>query len=221
MNTIASMAGSAPSGDPPRRGAVGKLVAQRAARLAGSRELSSSVAAFAHLRANVNREPGIDGSIWEITVDGVPGHPQSDEPTREELAVHTALTLFAVHQQGAGEEMHRGGVGLGQAVRRLDDIIGGGSDETVSPVRRRFNALVTAETLDELRNHLRGLVTQLRAKGIALDYGMLADDICQFQWPGQADSVRRRWARQYYRLLLTSTKQPENQNDKTTTEEDQ
>ena len=221
MNTTASIAGHAPSGDPPRRGAVGKLVAERAARLAGSRERSSSVAAFAHLRANVNREPGIDGSIWGITIDGVPGYPRSDEPTREELAVHTALTLFAVHQQGVGEDMHRVGVGLGQAVRRLDDVTGGGSDDTTSPVRRRFNALVTAETLSEVRNHLRGLITQLRARGIALDYGMLADDICQFEWPGQADSVRRRWARQYHRLLSASAEQPDNQDDKTTTEEDQ
>ena len=202
------------------RGAVGGLVAERAARLAKTRERSAVVATLAHLRANVNRDPGADGSIWAVTVDGVPGHPRGDEPTAEELAVHTALTLFATHQQGVAAEMHSAGAGFGQAVRRLDDLVGGGSDESPGPVRRRFNALVTAETLGELRNHLRGLVAQLRAKGIALDYGMLADDIYQFELPGQADAVRRRWARQYHRLPSASAQQEDNQND-AKAEEDQ
>ena len=50
----------------------------------------------------------------------------------------------------------------------------------------------------ELRHHLRGFVSLLRARGFALDHAMLADDVLRFQQPGGARSVRLNWARQYY-----------------------
>ena len=58
----------------------------------------------------------------------------------------------------------------------------------------------TSTTVAELRHHLRGFVSLLRARGIALDHAMLADDIVGFQRPGGAKKVRLAWARQYYSL---------------------
>jgi CRISPR system Cascade subunit CasB len=182
-----------------RRGAVGHLVAARCDRLQASRGRSTTVAALARLRANVGREPGSDPTIWAWTLDAVPGEPRGDAPTPEERAVHVATTHFALHQQSRPEGVHRPGVGLGQAVARLDRLRPG-SGEGVSPVRRRFDVLVTAGTLDELTHHLRGLIGQLRTASVGLDYGMLADDLLTFQRPGRANNVRRRWARQLYRL---------------------
>jgi len=51
---------------------------------------------------------------------------------------------------------------------------------------------------------------------IALDYGMLADDLEQFQRAGSADAVRRRWARQFYHLA----KADQDQNESTDTEKE-
>lgn len=181
-------------------GAVGALVARRAAMLQETRARSATVASLAHLRANVGREPGADPRVWSLTVDGVPGEARGDEPSREERAVHAALTLYAVHQQSRPTGMHHPGVGLGRAVARLDRLRGGGDGEHTSPVRRRFDAVVTADSLGEAVQHLRGLITQLRSEGIDLDYGMLADDLDELQRPGGADAVRRRWARQFHHL---------------------
>lgn len=180
--------------------AVRRLVAGRATGLARTIGQSRTTATLAHLRANIGREPGEDPAIWWVTIDDVPGEPRSDDPTREELAVHHALTLFALHQQSRAESAHVSGVGLGRAVALLDRAHGADSDDAISPVRRRFDAVVTSASLPELAHHLRGIVSQLRSEGIGLDYGMLADDILTFQFPGRSDDVRRRWARQFYHL---------------------
>jgi len=186
----------------PRRtcalGATGRYVARRVATLQEGRHRSRVVAALAHLRANVGKEPGSDPAVWWLTVDGVPGVPRGDEPTREERAVHATLTLFAVHQQARSEGMHRPGVGLGHAVARLERAGDGVDDERPSPVRRRFDAVVTATDVAEATHHLRGLIAQMRGAGVGLDYGGLADDLVDFQAPERQDDVRRRWARQFY-----------------------
>jgi CRISPR system Cascade subunit CasB len=184
----------------PYRQQVGHLVARRAVRLADTRDRSSTIASLARLRANLGREPGTDPTVWAWTIDGVPGEPRGDAPTYEEWAVHLALTLFASHQQSRPGTMHHPGVGFGAAVARLDRAVAREGVDGPSSVRRRFDAAVTSASLPELAHHLRGLVKQLRGAGVGLDYGMLADDLVQFQRPGGADTVRRRWARQYYHL---------------------
>ena len=148
---------------------------------------------LAALRRGVSRSPGELPEIWELTRVEVPDGA-GDAPTWEEIAVHTAMTLYAVHQQSRTEHMFSPGVGLGSAARRLI----GSPDEENPSARARFNALVTSTTVAELRHHLRGFVSLLRARGFALDHAMLADDVLRFQQPGGARSVRLNWARQYY-----------------------
>ena len=148
---------------------------------------------LAALRRGVSRSPGELPEIWELTRVEVPDGA-GDAPTWEEIAVHTAMTLYAVHQQSRTEHMFSPGVGLGSAARRLI----GSPDEENPSARARFNALVTSTTVAELRHHLRGFVSLLRARGFALDHAMLADDVLRFQQPGGAKKVRLTWARQYY-----------------------
>ena len=149
---------------------------------------------LAALRRGASRSPGELPEIWELTRVEVPDGA-GDAPTREEIAVHTAMTLYAVHQQSRSECMFVPGRGLGRAAHELV-----GTDEENPSARARFNALVTSTTVAELRHHLRNLVSLLRSRGIALDHAMLADDIVRFQRPGGAKSVRLAWARQYYSL---------------------
>ena len=153
---------------------------------------------LAALRRGVSRSPGELPEIWELTRVEVPDSA-GDAPTWEEIAVHTAMTLYAVHQQSRTEPMFRPGVGLGSAAH---DLVG--RDEENPSARARFNALVTSTTVAELRHHLRGFVSLLRARGFALDHAMLADDVLRFQQPGGARSVRLAWARQYYSLPAES-----------------
>ena len=149
---------------------------------------------LAALRRGVSRSPGELPEIWELTRVEVP-ESAGDAPTWEEIAVHTAMTLYAVHQQSRTEPMFRPGIGLGSAAH---DLVG--RDEENPSARARFNALVTSTTVAELRHHLRGFVSLLRARGFALDHAMLADDVLRFQQPGGAKKVRLAWARQYYSL---------------------
>ncbi len=139
--------------------------------------------------------------MWEVTYwseDVV----RPDLPTHEEQAVHDAVCLFAMHQQGHGASspMHRTGVSLGTAVRRLARASGLTDDENIatSPVYRRFTALGTSSTMAELLTHLRGLITQMRAEGIALDYAMLADDLSLWHWGESRDRVVRTWGRDFF-----------------------
>ena len=149
---------------------------------------------LAALRKGVSRSPGELPEIWELTRVEVPDGA-GDAPTWEEIAVHTAMTLYAVHQQSRTEPMFRPGIGLGSAAH---DLVG--RDEENPSARARFNALVTSTTVAELHHHLRSFVSLLRARGIALDHAMLADDIFRFQQPGGAKKVRLNWAHQYYSL---------------------
>ena len=154
---------------------------------------------LAALRRGVSRSPGELPEIWELTRVEVPDGA-GDAPTWEEIAVHTAMTLYAVHQQSRTEPMFSPGVGLGSAARRLI----GPPDEENPSARARFNALVTSTTVAELHHHLRSFVSLLRARGFALDHAMLADDVLRFQQPGGAKKVRLAWARQYYSLPAES-----------------
>ena len=154
---------------------------------------------LAALRRGASRSPGELPEIWELTRVEVPDGA-GDAPTWEEIAVHTAMTLYAVHQQSRTEPMFAPGRGLGRAARSRI----GPPDEENPSARARFNALVTSTTVAELRHHLRGFVSLLRARGFALDHAMLADDVLRFQQPGGAKKVRLAWARQYYSLPAES-----------------
>ena len=200
-STPAEVSGGAPpdARRARRLGRIGLLVNQRIGGAHGLQKRyldneSLGRAEVAALRKGANRAPGELPEIWELTRVEVPDGA-GDAPTWEETAVHTAMTLYAVHQQSRTEPMFVPGRGLGRAAHELV-----GTDEENPSARARFNALVTSTTVAELRHHLRNLVSLLRSRGIALDHAMLADDIVRFQRPGGAKSVRLAWARQYYSL---------------------
>lgn len=158
---------------------------------------SDVVASLARLRRGVHTLPGSDPSIWTETLKDLPPEKyKGDNPTAMEQAVHAALCLYAIHQQGRRTEpMHQSGRthSFGHATRSLGTSIG-----AEDAVRRRFEALATASSFEETLHHARGLVTQLRAAKIPLDYGQFALDLEDLQKPSRADAVRLRWGRDYY-----------------------
>lgn len=202
----ASAADVVPPGTPPRtyrprlEENAGRLVDQRIDGMKGKgglqdrylRNEAQARGELAALRKGASRPHGELPEIWELTSVNVPDYA-GDAPTWEETAVHTAMTLYAVHQQSRTSPMFVPGRGLGHAARSL---IGPQDGENPS-ARARFNALVTSTTITELRHHLRGIISLLRARSIPLDHAMLADDILHFQQPGGARKVRLAWARQY------------------------
>lgn len=160
---------------------------------------SASKAVLAHLRNCVGRAVGADPNLWEVVFRSFPKDlvGRADAPNRYEIAAHNALALFAVHMQSARRPMHVADVGLGAAIRVLAREEG--ADDLSSPVLRRFHMLGTSSSLPETLHHARGLIQQLRAHDIGLDYGRLAVDLVKLQTPGREDSVRLRWARDLYK----------------------
>lgn len=169
------------------------------------RDNSKDVAALARLRRGAGRDAGDLPDLWAL-VDTSPLHARvegvrplgEEELVRAEDALHAALTLWALHQQSRGACMHRPHTyqrptGLGAAVRRLmlPDTI----DE---PVLKRLVRAGTAPDLTALSQRLRDLVVLLRRADIPLDYGLLAGQLYQWQWPDGAAVVRREWGRSFH-----------------------
>jgi CRISPR system Cascade subunit CasB len=190
----------------PALGRVGTVVDQRIRNWQAGLHSPSpqrqahSMAVLARLRRGVGKPPGSVADILGFTLaNEFVGRDATDEPTKAETAAHIAMTLYAVHQQSQAGSMHKRGQGLGRAIRRLHP------DEPGSPpppVVRRFQALVTAETLEELVHHARGMVQLLRAgkpTGFPLDYGQLADQLLRWQSSDGPARVRMVWARDFYR----------------------
>ncbi|CRK59252.1 CRISPR-associated protein, Cse2 family [Alloactinosynnema sp. L-07] len=163
---------------------------------------SAAVGALARLRRGLGKPAGSVLDILdhthhpEFVLD-----PQSDEATPQERAAHLAMTLYALHQQAQTQRMHKAGRRFGQAVRALV----AGDLTPQDPVARRFAMIGTADSLDELTHHLRGMIQLLRTKQIPLDYGRLATDLLFWQFPSSAAGVRLRWGRDFHFSKTTNT----------------
>ncbi|MFJ5547994.1 type I-E CRISPR-associated protein Cse2/CasB [Streptomyces sp. NPDC093225] len=165
---------------------------------------ADAVQALARLRRGVGRQPTETPDLWGLV--GVEGfhaaylaqrkRPAGDaEALRAERAAHVAVTLWAVHQQSnRSKRMHvADGPSVGTAVRRLTS----GTDAD-DPLRKRLVRAGTSSTLDVLAHRLRDLVTLLRTAEVPLDYGLLAEQLDQWQRPGGPARVRQAWGRSFH-----------------------
>lgn len=175
-------------------------------------------AMLAKLRRGVGRVPGDLPELWGAFLADFPHELKGKiDRHRAEWAIYLALTLYALHQQGnefAPNKMNGSGIGLGNAVRCLADKqlehVKGEKKLEDAPVFRRFSALATAERMEELSWHLRGIVQLLRAEGIPFDYARLAKDFYRLQNPDIAYEVRLEWGQDYYRLPKDENPEEEN-----------
>jgi CRISPR system Cascade subunit CasB len=161
-------------------------------------------ATLAKLRRGIGKEPGSLPELWSITLEGLPLEMlgEKNSPTHGERAVYTALTLFALHQQGKdlkNQCMSKEREFLGYAVRKLVDK---SNEEAVS---RRFHAAAMADSFEALVWHLRGLISLLRSKEIPLDYPALTQDLYWYQIHDMRDGIRLNWGRDFYRNQVNET----------------
>lgn len=159
---------------------------------------SPAVAALAQLRRGAGKLPQDVPELWGVTgaerlFADEPLSGDDDQATRAEAAYFLAVTLYALHQQSQGSRMHKKGVDLGQAVRRL--MPPGDLDETI---RRRFVRVGTAATPAILAYRLREIISLLRGEGIPLDYGRLARQLYKAQTPDGLSEIRRDWGQSFH-----------------------
>jgi CRISPR system Cascade subunit CasB len=165
-----------------------------------------SRAMLAKLRRGIGKQPGDLPELFEILLGDMPEelYGKGDEPSYSVWATYTALTLFALHQQGKGHPMSAGGKiegkntgnSLGAAVGYLVQ-----QDKEREPaIKRRFDAVSTANEFAEFAHHARGLIQLLRAGDIALDYPRFAVDLYWYQFDEIRNRIRLRWGEDYYRI---------------------
>ena len=162
---------------------------------------SMQKASLANLRRGVGRKPGELPEIWGELLESMPESLMNPlgEPSKAEWAVYTAITLFAVHQQGhdvKNEPMHVENVRFGTAVARLVE-----TDDDRTRITNRFNMAATATEMTELSHHMRGLITLMRGMAIPFDYASLAEDIYHYQFEEARARVRLRWGQDFYKEL--------------------
>jgi len=162
---------------------------------------------LAKLRRGIGKQPGELPELLEVFLEGMPEemYGKDGKPSYAEWAIYTALTLFALHQQGKDHPMSIAGnaeknvagnslgAAAGQLVRR--DM------ERESAIKRRFDAIATANDFTELAYHARGLLNLLRAEDIPLDYPRLAEDLYWYQFDEKKNRIRLRWGEDYYRNI--------------------
>lgn len=167
----------------------------------------------ANLRRAVGKPAGSVPDVYAITLAGLPERLEGagNNPSRSENIAHLTVSLFALHAQSATRPVHQNGIGFGSALQKFVMTTG---VETVddSPLMRRIKALLTADTLDEISVHLRGLIQQLRTESIPFDYGQLSEDLWWLSQEGHRNGVRLKWSRQLYTRPIHNTDDDETSN---------
>ncbi|MDY0810826.1 type I-E CRISPR-associated protein Cse2/CasB [Kitasatospora purpeofusca] len=158
---------------------------------------AAAVARVAQIRRGAGRPIGALPELWGLT--GLERlYPQGRTGSSDALAenaMHTAVTLWSLHQQSHRETgMHRtSGPQLGGAVRQLMP-----ADDIDEPLRKRFVRAGAAPTFDILAQRLREIVVLLRREAVPLDYGLLADQLYRWQLPDGRGEVNRSWGRSFH-----------------------
>lgn len=86
-------------------------------------------------------------------------------------------------------------------------MVPAGNQDAEERILRRFNQMATSSDMEELSQHLRGIVELLRSKGIPLDYVDLAGDLYNYQLLDYQNTVRLKWGREYYYVKKQDNKE--------------
>lgn len=166
-------------------------------------------AELAKLRHGIGHAPGELPAIWGAFLTDLPEEfYRNDDGNASpgEWAVYTALTMFALHQQGhdfRSEWMNEEGLQFGASVRKLakKDEGKGEDEDKLKRIRARFNKIATASDLPELNHHLRGVINLLSGNGIKLDYADLAVDLYNYSYAEGRTKVRLKWGQDFCRQI--------------------
>ena len=174
---------------------------------------SGTKAYLAKMRKGVGKVPGADPELWGILFEDLPEEltGTGGTPGRAEMALYTAFTLYAIHQQSHSlqeENAYQKGIGFGRAAGEM----AAQDPESLKAVRRRFNAAAVSSDLTELAWHMKGMVQLFRQKEVGLDYGQIAIDFYDYQILDQMPGVRLKWGRDFYRSCSKKNEMEEKEN---------
>ncbi len=186
-----------------RKAQIEAFVGRKIHILQAESDLGSGKAMLANLRRGIGREPGELPQLFGILLLDMPEEfwSKNGTATKEEWVCYTALTLYALHQQGydaKSQHMHTDeGVSLGKAMYRLAASYDG-DPNAEQRVVQKMRMLATSVDVKELSHHLRGIVQLFKANGISLNYKRLAGDLYEMQFPEGKRKVCLRWGQDFY-----------------------
>jgi CRISPR system Cascade subunit CasB len=164
-----------------------------------------SRAMLAKLRRGIGKPPGELPELFEILFSDMPEDfygKGNKGPSYPVWAIYTALTLFALHQQGKDRPMSvsekKGNRNTGNSLGTAVGYLVRQDKNRESAIKRRFDAVITANEFTEFAHHARGLIQLLRAGDITLDYPCFAEDLFWYQFDETRNRVRLRWGEDYY-----------------------
>lgn len=191
---------------------VGEYVSGRIYLLTGNLNAGDSKSRLAQLRRGIGKKPGELPELWGIFLQTLPEElmGKGNEPSRAEWAIYTALTLFALHQQGHAESVNLQGKenSLGCSAKKLVH-----TDEEEERIRFKLSLIAQSDDMVELAYRLKTLVRLLSADNISLDYVDLAKDLFLFQSEKYTDRIRLKWGQDFYRNLKTDDNGKEEDNE--------
>ena len=176
---------------------VKDFTASRIFAIIKNKDENARKAALAKLRRGVGRSPAEYPSLWGYYLEKMPEELAGKNKISEaEMSVYTALTLFALHQQGKSPDvspMHVSGAGIGAAVASLIK-----TDNDKTRVTRKFNLIASADDFDSAAHQIQAVIGMLRTQSIPLDYADLAGDFYKMHFSDSVDDVRMKWGKQFY-----------------------
>lgn len=161
---------------------------------------------MADLRHGIGKKPGELPELWGMIFDRIPYELTGrKEASYAEWAVYTALTLYALHQQGSDVNMNQKDISVGRAASHLVK-----NEEDTERILNRLNLVVTAVSPEDLAYHLRGLVQLLKSEDIPLDYARLAKEFYLFHDNESASAIKLSWGRDFYGERYKMTEKEKN-----------
>lgn len=183
--------------------AVGEYVNRRIFLLTGNLNAGDAKGWLAQLRRGIGKKPGELPELWGILLQTLPEElmGKGNEPSHAEWAIYTALTLFALHQQGHAESMNLPGKenSLGGSAQKLVH-----TDEEEERVRAKLSLAAQSYDMEELAYRLKTLIRLFSADNVKLDYVDLAKDLFLFQKEKYTDGIRLKWGQDFYRNIKTN-----------------
>lgn len=161
----------------------------------------SGKALLANIRSSINRPISESVDSLAFVFENVPEEflGIGENFTYQEKSIITAIQLYAMHQQAISESVIL--KSNGEKWRNIGYSLSYLRNEGDSKaVERRFNAMVTSSTFDELSHHLRQMIKIMKSKSkgqIKVDYAKLAEDLYFFLL-GNQNGIKLNWSRAFY-----------------------
>ena len=179
--------------------------------------------ALAALRRGLGKPPGTAREMDRHVLPYVPS--ESGLPTsvreKQENAYYLVGALFAFWYQGKIDLAGNPPKNLGASLHALveQEVKNGAErDKAEDRTEKRLVALLNCHR-DDLPDHLRHVISLLKAKDVPIDWPQLLNDVQN--WQRESRDVQRAWARWFWREIRTkenetgnSEHQPENEGKK-------